>query len=334
MGRGPSKQYYKVLDEDYVKGTLTCLKPEIIRQEINTDFPLVVNIEPTNICDLKCIYCPRTKAQKGVGMMPWELYRKIIDELAEHRTLKMLHLFKDGESFLHPDFIKMVHYAKAVSVAKTVRINSNAVCWDDNKINEILDSGIDDITISVDAAYSITYSRDKKKDCLKRVESNIKQLLKKRNDNNKLTPFIRVKAMEFNGISKEEIEAFIKKWEGIADEVQITGIHDWGGAVNGIEITDEKTDYRYPCAIMWYALAINWDGKVTVCSVDWDTEIEVGDVVRESLHDIWNGIRLKDARKSQIDRNFSKFSICRNCVVWVSVGDMHGWLEKHTEFYK
>jgi hypothetical protein len=34
MGRGPSKQYYKVLDEDYVKGTLTCLKPE--RRNNNT----------------------------------------------------------------------------------------------------------------------------------------------------------------------------------------------------------------------------------------------------------------------------------------------------------
>ena len=127
---------------------------------------------------------------------------------------------------------------------------------------------------------------------------------------------------------------FFKKWEGIADEVQITGIHNWSDAINNIKITDEKADYRYPCAIMWYVLVINWNGKVTVCSVDWDTEIEVGDVTGETLHAIWNGTKMREARKSQIDRNFNRFGVCKSCVVWVSVGDLSNWLAEHKEFYE
>ena len=334
MGRGPSEQYYRFLHEDYVEGTLTCLKTDVIKQEINTDFPLVLNVEPTNRCDLRCVYCPRRKARKGVGQMSWELYKKIIDETAEFKTLKMLHLFKDGESFLHPDFFKMVQYAKAKAAAKTVRVNSNAVCWNDKIINKIIDSGIDDITISLDAAYLATYSRDKGRNCLERVESNVNRLLEKRLELGAIKPFVRVKAMEFDGISRAEIDAFFNKWEGLADEVQITGIHNWSGAVNNIKITDEKTDSRFPCAIMWYALVINWNGKVTVCSVDWDTEIEVGDVTWETLHAIWNGPKIKAARKSQIDRNFNRYKVCRNCVVWVSVGDLSNWFAGRKAFYE
>ena len=53
MGRGPSNQYHEPINEAYVEGSLTCLKPETIKRLINTDFPLVLNIEPTNACNLR-----------------------------------------------------------------------------------------------------------------------------------------------------------------------------------------------------------------------------------------------------------------------------------------
>ena len=104
MGRGPTQEYYQKLNEDYVEGTLTCLKRETIERVINTDFPLILNLEPTNACNLKCNYCPREKADKGVGFLPWETYKRLIDEAARYPQLIMLNLHKDGESFLHPAF--------------------------------------------------------------------------------------------------------------------------------------------------------------------------------------------------------------------------------------
>ena len=48
---------------------------------------------------------------------------------------------------------------------------------------------------------------------------------------------IRVKIMEFDQICNDEIEAFHNKWEGKADQVQVTGVHDWSGAVRNLTIT-------------------------------------------------------------------------------------------------
>ena len=198
MGRGPTKEYYKKLNEDYVEGTLTCLKNSTIKRVISPEFPNIMNIEPTNLCNLKCIYCPREKALKGNGMMDWKVYTRIIDEITEYKPLIMLHLFKDGESFLHPKFINMITYAKKKNVAKTIHLNSNALCWSDRVIDELLDSGIDDITVSFDAARASTYKKHKGFDCLDKAERQVINLLKKREKRNLKYPFIRAKIMEFS----------------------------------------------------------------------------------------------------------------------------------------
>lgn len=333
MGRGPTKDYYKVLNEDYVEGTLTCLKPSTIKRVVNNQFPNVINIEPTNRCNLKCKYCPREKADKGIGIMDWNLFTRIIDEAANYNKLIMLNLHKDGESFLHPRFFDMVRYAKKKDVAKTIHMNTNAVCWTDRVIDELLDSGIDDITVSLDAARPETFKKHKGVDCLEKIEKKVRRFFEKRDKLGVIRPFVRVKIMEFEEITKEEIKEFFDKWKGAADAVQVTGIHSWSGAIKDIKVTDETSPTRYPCVIMWYALVINWNGESTVCSVDWNTEIKVGDIRTQPIHEIWNSAELKAARRSQIEKQYDKYAVCKDCIVWVSIGDLTDWLTEKKEFY-
>lgn len=335
MGRGPTPEYYKVLHEDYVEGSLTCLKPEVIKRVVNKQFPNVLNIEPTNRCNYRCTYCPRELADKGVGNMDWNLYTRIIDEAADYPKLIMLHLFKDGESQIHPRFYDMVDYAKKKDVAKTVRMNTNASLWNDRVIDQLLDCGIDDMTVSIDAARPETYAKTKgvSIDYLERVERQVRRFFEKRAQRNLTRPFVRVKIMEFDEISKEELREFFDKWDGVADLVQVTGVHSWSGAIQDLRITDEQTPKRFPCALMWYALVVNWNGEVTVCSVDWNTEICVGDVNKQTLHEVWNSSKLKGARKAHVNGHYCAYKVCKDCVVWVSVGDMGGWFKERTDLY-
>ncbi len=266
--------------------------------------------------------------------MGWELYTKIIDEAAQYEPLIILNFHKDGESFLHPRFLEMVRYARDKKVAKTIHLNTNAFCWNEKVIEGILESGLDDITVSIDAARPETYKKHKGFNQLERVEKNVKLFFKIREQKGADKPFVKVKMMDFDDIPPGEINEFYKKWEDIADLVQITGIHNWSGAIPGLKITDESSQVRYPCVIMWYSLVVSWNGEVTVCSVDWDTEINVGNANLQTLHEIWNGSTIKKARLSQIERKYSKYNVCKDCVVWVSIGDLTDWLEKETWFYK
>lgn len=265
--------------------------------------------------------------------MTWEMYTRIIDEISNYDQLMMLNFHKDGESFLHPRFMDMVRYAKKRDVAKVIHVNTNALCWTDKVIDELLDSGIDDITISLDAAWKETYKKHKGIDCLEKVEARIRRFYERRKQLGLSHPFVRVKIMEFGDISEEEIKDFFNKWQGIADMVQVTGIHNWSGEIKSLTVTDETSPVRYPCVIMWYALVINWNGEATLCSVDWNTEINVGDLNKQTINGIWNSNKVKDARRSQIEKQYDKYEVCKSCVVWVSIGDLTDWLTEKKEFY-
>ena len=331
MGRGPTKEYYHLMNENYIEGTLTCLKPSVIKEKINTEFPLVLNIEPTNACNANCYYCPRDVNEKIIGthFLDINSYRRIIDQILPHKLI-MLTFHKDGEPLLHKKLPQMVEYAREKDVAQTIHLNTNGILINSETGRGIIKRGIDDITISIDAACEETYYRLKKKRRLIQLEKNIKSVLNYREQIGSKT-YIRVKMMEFGDIKKEEIELFREKWTGIADEVQITGIHNWSGSVD-VDITDEKTSKRYPCALLWYMIAVNSNGKVSICNVDWNHSGIIGDLHQKSIREIWSGKLLKKIRKKHLEGVWNNPEICEECVVWVSVGNMWDYLSKRHEF--
>ena len=333
MGKGPSEIFHHQLHEDYVEGTLTCLKPETIKKKINTDFPLVLNIEPTNACNLKCIFCAREKSveRQGINHLPLDMYKGIIDEISEHKQLIMLNLHKDGEPMLHKELPEMIRYAKKKNAAKIVRFNTNGTLTGTNKGRAVLDAGVDDVTISIDAAFPETYYRLKRSHGFDELLRNIESFIEYRNRINASTN-IRVKIIEFDQVPKEEIEAFHTRWQDIADQVQVTGIHNWSDAIKNIRTTDESSSTRYPCALLWYALAVNSNGLVSVCNVDWDYSGVVGDINEQALHTIWNNQKMKTIRRSHLNGDWPFIKVCEKCIVWVSVGDMADYLKTREEF--
>ena len=96
-------------------------------------FPLHLDLDPTNACNLKCTMCPRTHylnngltnwAPGGkIGFMDFALFCRIIDQAADNGvySIKLNYL---GEPLLHPRVVDMVAYAKARGLE--VMMNTNA----------------------------------------------------------------------------------------------------------------------------------------------------------------------------------------------------------------
>ncbi len=331
MGRGPTKDYYRVMNENFVEGSLTCLKPEVVERRITTEFPLVLNIEPTNSCNAKCCYCPNSEVIKnqGVNFLKINVFKKIIDQIKQHKLI-MLNFHKDGEPLLHKNLPDMVEYAKKKNAAEVIHLNTNGIMINTKIGRDIIERGIDDITISVDAANENTYQRLKGIAGLDKLNESIEKAINYR-DRIKSRTKIRVKIMEFDDICLEEIDKFHEKWFGIADEVQVTGIHNWGGSID-VKITDEKAGHRYPCALLWYILAINSNGEVSVCNVDWNYSGVVGSIHSQNIKEIWNSESIKNIRRAHLKGEWDCPQVCRECVVWVSVGDMKEYLDSRFEF--
>lgn len=332
MGRLASKEFYKDFVDEYVEGSLTCLRPEVIEARINLEFPLILNIEPTNDCNAHCFYCPRKIMIKdqGVNYMSLDTFKSIIDQVPEDHQLIMINFHKDGESLLHKELPDMIRYAKEKEVARIIHINTNGTMMNSKVGRGIIEAGIDDITVSIDASFEDTYYKLKKLKGFKKLEENVRKAIAYRDEIGSATN-IRVKIMEFGDVKRPEVEHFIAKWTGVADEVQVTGTHSWSGAVE-MEITDEKSDKRYPCGLLWYMMAINSNGKVSPCSVDWNYSGVLGNMHEKSLKEIWNDERIREIRRNHLNGIYNDPSVCEECVVWVGVGDMLEYLKTRKEF--
>src|SRR5437773_8905697 len=73
--------------------------------------PEIVQIESTNICNAKCVFCPRDEMHRPQGVMSRELFRKVVDECA---ALGITHvrMHNYGEAFLDRYLTEKVRYAK------------------------------------------------------------------------------------------------------------------------------------------------------------------------------------------------------------------------------
>src|SRR3972149_1506699 len=116
------------------------------RQKKTKDIPLPIRlwIEPTPFCNLKCPMCPQsddriTDVTKGKTYMDLELYKKIIDEAADH--VYDINLAHRGESTFHKSLPEMIRYAADKGI-KT-RLHTNATILNENMSRALLDSGLD-----------------------------------------------------------------------------------------------------------------------------------------------------------------------------------------------
>ena len=121
------------------------------------DFPLHLDIEPTNVCNLRCPFCATTYNKYNNGFMAEKTWKKILDEAGRHNLYSLKFTYR-GEPLLHKDLPRMVAYAKDAGVMD-VYFNTNAVKLDEETIHKLIDAGLDRISISFEGMDKRIYEK-------------------------------------------------------------------------------------------------------------------------------------------------------------------------------
>src|ERR687895_2223544 len=110
--------------------------------------PEIVQIESTNICNAKCVFCPRDEMHRRQGVMSFDLFRKIVDECA---ALGITHVrvHNYGEPFIDKRLVEKVRYAKQKGIQEVGMISNGSLITDE-VARGIIEAGLDAINISVD----------------------------------------------------------------------------------------------------------------------------------------------------------------------------------------
>ncbi|MDQ3239055.1 MAG: radical SAM protein [bacterium] len=299
------------------------------RQKLRWNFPMSINLETTNHCNLRCIMCPRHLTDRGFGLMDDSLYQKLIDEIAENGGVQVLTLIKDGESLIHPRVHELIKYAKDRKAAKRIEIFSNAILLDEDRGIKLIEAGLDVLNISLDAMDSETYKKIKGRDQYDVVVKNTKRFAEIKREMGKKKPLLVAKfiGMTENG---EQLEQFKTFWRGVADQVLISPYHNYGGGAKDRSLSSQKkSECRYPCMVTWFNPVVLWDGLVTTCCVNYmKNELIMGDTKVNTISEIWTNEKYQKLRSDMISGDLTDWKTCSKCTYWQGFADMNGWLGK------
>ncbi|NQU83655.1 MAG: radical SAM protein [Parcubacteria group bacterium] len=267
------------------------------------DFPVHLGIEPTNACNLSCVFCARHAAKYSeFGFLDFELYKKIIDEGSKH-NLRSVKLARGGESLMHPRFADMIAYAKEKGVVD-VLFNTNAMLLSTEKALEIIKAKPDTVIFSVDAPDKKIYESQRVGSNYEEVERNVKNFIEMKN---KLYPKIVTRAhMVYTKETEYLVPVHLKRWEGITEEVSV---------IPALSHTEELSNLKFKCRTPFRRMDITWNGNVYVCDPDYDTrgKLLLGNANDKTIHEIWHSEQMNKLREAFKKESPNSIDPCKFC---------------------
>jgi MoaA/NifB/PqqE/SkfB family radical SAM enzyme len=264
-------------------------------------WPEIVQIESTNICNAKCVFCPRDEMERKQGIMDMALFQKIVDECVA-LGIEHVRMHNYGEPFVDRALVEKVRYAKQRGVPQVGMI-SNGSLITEAAARGMIDAGLDAINISVDASGKETFEKTRLGLKYDKVIANIERLLALRDAAGTTRPKLILSFVRQN--NSEDERAFIEHWRKRADKIHITDLHNWAGTLN------QRSDVNYPCYRPWLTFTALWDGRVSLCCADFDGRTILGDLRMSTIREVWNSEPYRAVRREHLQSGGP--DICRSC---------------------
>ena len=259
-------------------------------EHYRTEEPHIHQIEPTNQCPYTCIMCPRHEQMtRTKGYMDMSLFKKIIDEVSTYSAKirdKEIELFHFGESLCHSKFAEMVQYTSSTHLKATLSLNP--VDLNADIIERLLQHAPYKIIVSLDSMDGLKYTMIRGRHAkIDKAIHNTERLLQRHQQlGNQSIIIIRMIVMHVN---RNEIDHFRRFWEEKGGIVEFRDFFPWSNPELKDLGTVEKYPNYMPCPFPWQYLVIQWNGDVVACCRDYNGTLKMGNVMDDTLKDIWNG---------------------------------------------
>ncbi|MCJ8347663.1 radical SAM protein [bacterium] len=279
--------------------------------------PVMLNIEPTNKCNLKCVMCPRDLMTRPLGVMSIKDYTKLMIQ-AQEIGVSEVTLNGYGEPFITEEVYEMVSLAKQYGL--NIKINTNGHYLNEKRILKLLEDPPQTLSISLDGATKEVYERVRVNGNFEKVQKAISLFLKLRKEQgkeNEVKLSLQIIKMDE---TQEEVDDFCNYWKDKVDEVHVPNVHNWGGVIQKEGTLNNLKITRYPCKELFRTMMVFYDGSVSICCAVFDDNMNMGNIHQKPLKDIWNSSEYQLLRKHHINGDFHKIDVCKDCNMWKVYG--------------
>lgn len=306
----------------------------IFKKPILWGKPMAVSIEPTTACNLRCPQCPSGLRQftRATGNLKPELNKIILDRLGN--TLQHINYYFQGEPFINPQFTELIAEARKRNIYVVTSTNAHFISPE--TAEKIIESGLNEIIVSIDGTTQETYEKYRVEGQLEKVLEGTKNLIAAKEKRKSQYPVITFQflVVRHNENQIEEIQNLTKKMDVDRLTLKTVQIYDYESSQNLLpenqnysryKISQQgkielKNKFRNSCWRSWSSVVVTWDGNAVPCCFDKDAEHKLGNLNNETITQIRKGMLNRTFQK-QILRDRKSIEICKNCSegskVWI-----------------
>lgn len=229
--------------------------------EKNGRYPLFqqVLIETRTDCNGHCPFCPQHYNQKKLGIMTWDCYCRVIDQLCEIGYNGRVALMISNEPLLETRLVDMIQYAKKRSPRLFLDITTNGRLLNLEVVDHLFTIGLDNINVN-----DYRGDRDQYPD---RLSPNLEPIQEAYSNNAKIT------------FQKRRLDEL---WP------------NYGGNIP----QERQSQHSGFCNFPFRKLNIAYDGSIILCCDDFMYKTSFGNVMERSLVDCWNDPKYDEYRSA------------------------------------
>ncbi len=178
--------------------------------------PVCLYLETTNRCNLLCETCPRTfETLEPPADMSWDLFTRIVDQVP---NVARVVLHGVGEPMLVKNLPAMIRYLKERGIY--VLFNTNGTLMHPKRFQQWIDTGLDELRVSLDAADRSSYLKVRGKDFFNRIVRNLGAFTAYQKEIDAASPRV---SLWLTGLKEtvEQLPAFVR----LAAEMGVAEVH-------------------------------------------------------------------------------------------------------------
>lgn len=302
----------------------TLTKRAILAEVLPLKTPYTMHIDVCSVCNFKCTFCFHSldthklkKSGFNPSIMDFDLFKDCIDKIKEFPDkLKRLCLIRHGEALLNKKLPRMIEYAKRQNIADKINISTNGSLLSPEINKRLIEAGLDEMLVSVEALSEKKYRN------LCKVELNYNNFIENIANyyQHKGNAHLYIKIVDV-GLAPNEGQKFHEIFDPICDHASIENIVP---CFRDVDYSNIKNDYNLNiigntftdiqiCPQPFFQLHIYPNGNISVCNSDYNEKIIMGNVIKDSLVEVWNGKKWHDFRKMHIKGLRFNHPYCKLC---------------------
>jgi MoaA/NifB/PqqE/SkfB family radical SAM enzyme len=263
------------------------------------------------------VFCPNEETLKtdmSHGKMPMDLFRNIIDQLAETHPRRIL-LYLQNEPLSDKRMPEFVAYTAKAIPSTTTLITTNGTYLSEDRAEALIDAGLKRLKVSLQSLDNeknrqiMGYEAD-------RVIENVigvRKVMRRKRVREK--DFDLRVSMVVTKVNEPEIEDARRFWRRHGVRLVTSALENRGGNIGGApDMNVGEMRSMGDCVRPSRDMCVLYNGQVVLCCVDWHRTVVLGDLTQESVREVWNGPKVRQIRDALHRGDVAAMPpICANC---------------------